>query len=122
MLYNNLFRVFCFFIVLFTANAFKLSMTAHPFKRLAKEVSAALVSASMLATFTPVYVQPAVAATSMYLAADSALPAIGSPAPSFTLPSNAGKDISLSDLKGKRTVLYFYPGDFTQGCTIEAQA
>jgi peroxiredoxin Q/BCP len=38
------------------------------------------------------------------------------------LPSNSGKEISLKDLAGKRTVLYFYPGDFTQGCTIEAQA
>ena len=52
--------------------------------------------------------------------ADS-IPAIGAPAPDFTLPSNAGKDISLKDLAGKRTVLYFYPGDFTSGCTIEAQ-
>jgi cytochrome oxidase Cu insertion factor (SCO1/SenC/PrrC family) len=38
-----------------------------------------------------------------------AIPLVGSPAPDFTLPSSLGKDISLSDLKGKRTVLYFYP-------------
>ena len=38
-----------------------------------------------------------------------AIPLVGTPAPSFKLPSNAGKDISLADLKGKRTVLYFYP-------------
>eukprot|EP01038_Epipyxis_sp_PR26KG_P006461 gene6461-8889_t len=50
------------------------------------------------------------------------IPIVGTPAPEFSLPSNAGKPISLTDLKGKRTVLYFYPGDFTQGCTIEAQA
>jgi peroxiredoxin Q/BCP len=49
------------------------------------------------------------------------LPAVSAPAPAFTLPSNAGKDISVSDLKGKWAVLYFYPGDFTSGCTIEAQ-
>lgn len=49
------------------------------------------------------------------------IPIVGADAPSFVLPSNAGKDISLNDLKGKLTVLYFYPGDFTQGCTIEAQ-
>ncbi|CAM9260390.1 unnamed protein product [Laminaria digitata] len=44
-------------------------------------------------------------------------------APDFTLPSNTGKDISLKDLlkKAKHTVLYFYPGDFTSSCTIEAQ-
>ena len=37
------------------------------------------------------------------------------------MPSNRGKDIGLKDLKGW-TVFYTYPGDFTQGCTIEAQA
>lgn len=67
----------------------------------------------------------AAAVTSLGLLASPALadsiPAIGAPAPDFTLPSNAGKDISLKDLAGKRTVLYFYPGDFTSGCTIEAQ-
>eukprot|EP00607_Mallomonas_marina_P001956 CAMPEP_0182428970 /NCGR_PEP_ID=MMETSP1167-20130531/25165_1 /TAXON_ID=2988 /ORGANISM="Mallomonas Sp, Strain CCMP3275" /LENGTH=187 /DNA_ID=CAMNT_0024612235 /DNA_START=158 /DNA_END=721 /DNA_ORIENTATION=- len=50
-----------------------------------------------------------------------AIPAVGSSAPDFVLPSNAGKSISLNDLKGKWTVLYFYPGDFTEGCTIEAK-
>jgi peroxiredoxin Q/BCP len=40
--------------------------------------------------------------------ADS-IPIVGAPAPDFTLPSNAGRDISLKDLAGKRTVLYFYP-------------
>jgi peroxiredoxin Q/BCP len=39
-----------------------------------------------------------------------------------TLPSNRGKDIALSDYAGKRLVLYTFPGDFTSGCTIEAQA
>ena len=49
------------------------------------------------------------------------LPAVSAPAPSFSLPSNTGKNIGLDDLKGKWGVLYFYPGDFTSGCTIEAQ-
>ncbi|EKX44374.1 peroxiredoxin [Guillardia theta CCMP2712] len=48
------------------------------------------------------------------------LPSVNAPAPDFLLPSNEGKDIGLKDLKGKWTVLYFYPGDFTSGCTIEA--
>ncbi len=47
-------------------------------------------------------------------------PAIGSAAPSFTLPSQLDKPVSLSDFKGKFVVLYFYPKDQTQGCTIEA--
>ena len=50
------------------------------------------------------------------------LPAVNVPAPDFSLPSNRGKNIGLSDLRGKWTVLYFYPGDFTSGCTIEAQS
>ncbi len=37
------------------------------------------------------------------------IPAIGSVAPDFTLPSNFGKDITLQDFVGKTTVLYFYP-------------
>jgi len=46
--------------------------------------------------------------------------AIGSQAPDFTLPNKDGKDISLSDFKGKKVVLYFYPKDSTPGCTTEA--
>lgn len=51
-----------------------------------------------------------------------AQPAIGLPAPSFTLPTNAGEgSLSLSDYQGKWVVLYFYPQDFTSGCTLEAK-
>ncbi|TBN10570.1 thioredoxin-dependent thiol peroxidase [Agrobacterium cavarae] len=45
---------------------------------------------------------------------------IGDEAPDFRLPRNGGGDISLSDLKGKTVVLYFYPKDDTSGCTAEA--
>ncbi|MBI3671538.1 thioredoxin-dependent thiol peroxidase [Candidatus Azambacteria bacterium] len=45
----------------------------------------------------------------------------GDKAPNFILPSSSGKDLSLSDLAGKRVVLYFYPKDMTPGCTAEAQ-
>jgi thioredoxin-dependent peroxiredoxin len=41
-------------------------------------------------------------------------------APDFTLLNQKGEDVSLSELKGKWTVLYFYPKDNTPGCTIEA--
>ena len=46
----------------------------------------------------------------------------GKAAPSFTLPADSGNDISLSDYKGKKVILYFYPKDNTSGCTLEAQA
>lgn len=45
---------------------------------------------------------------------------IGKQAPGFTLPSQDGKEVSLSDFKGKHVVLYFYPKDMTPGCTTEA--
>ena len=44
----------------------------------------------------------------------------GNPAPDFTLNSQEGKPVSLRDFKGKWVVLYFYPKDFTSGCTVEA--
>ena len=45
----------------------------------------------------------------------------GSDAPDFTMRENHGKTIRLSDLKGNRdVVVYFYPEDFTSGCTTEA--
>ena len=44
----------------------------------------------------------------------------GAKAPAFTLESDDGGKVSLSDLKGKKVVLYFYPRDNTPGCTLEA--
>lgn len=49
-------------------------------------------------------------------------PEIGSKAPSFSLKSDAGQVIKLSQFKGKPVVLYFYPKDDTPGCTKEACA
>ena len=49
------------------------------------------------------------------------VPAAGSLAPTFTLLTNEGKEAKLSDFKGKWVVLYFYPKDFTSGCTLEAR-
>lgn len=45
---------------------------------------------------------------------------VGTKAPDFTLKNQEGKDISLSDYKGKKVVLYFYPKDNTPGCTAQA--
>jgi thioredoxin-dependent peroxiredoxin len=44
----------------------------------------------------------------------------GDKAPDFTLPTDGGGSVTLSKLKGKRVVLYFYPKDDTSGCTAEA--
>jgi len=48
------------------------------------------------------------------------MPVVGSAAPTFKLTTNEGKEASLGDFKGKWVVLYFYPKDFTSGCTLEA--
>ncbi len=45
---------------------------------------------------------------------------IGKKAPDFKLKDGTGKEVSLSDFKGKKVVLYFYPKDDTSGCTKEA--
>ena len=48
-------------------------------------------------------------------------PAVGDEAPDFTLVSNEGTEVTLSDYRGQWVVLYFYPKDFTSGCTIQAR-
>ena len=44
----------------------------------------------------------------------------GTIAPDFTLPTDGGGEVTLSDYRGKKVVLYFYPKDDTPGCTTEA--
>lgn len=46
---------------------------------------------------------------------------IGDTAPDFTLPKDGSGEITLSELRGKKVVLYFYPKDDTSGCTSQAQ-
>ena len=53
-------------------------------------------------------------------AAAKTAPEAGTLAPDFTLNSQEGKPVSLHEFKGKWVVLYFYPKDFTSGCTVEA--
>jgi thioredoxin-dependent peroxiredoxin len=48
-------------------------------------------------------------------------PAAGTPAPDFSLTTSDGSQVSLKDYRGKWVVLYFYPKDFTSGCTMEAK-
>jgi peroxiredoxin len=51
-----------------------------------------------------------------------ALPDVGSVAPDFTLPSTAGTDVTLSQLRGRPVLLAFYPLAFTSTCTSELSA
>ncbi len=48
-------------------------------------------------------------------------PEVGKPAPDFSLTTGDGSQVSLKDFRGKWVVLYFYPKDFTSGCTMEAR-
>lgn len=51
----------------------------------------------------------------------AAMPKVGDPAPAFAAPDQDGKTVALADFAGKIIVLlYFYPKDFTGGCTKEA--
>ena len=61
------------------------------------------------------------AVASLQAAEPQKQPTVGAPAPEFSLTSNDGSAVSLKDYKGKWVVLYFYPKDFTSGCTLEAQ-
>ena len=53
--------------------------------------------------------------------ADADTPVAGAPAPDFTLTNNEGQPTKLQEYRGKWVVLYFYPKDFTSGCTLEAR-
>ena len=44
----------------------------------------------------------------------------GDPAPDFTLPDDAGNQVSLADLRGRKVIVYFYPAAMTPGCTKQA--
>lgn len=48
------------------------------------------------------------------------MPTVGDLAPDFTLPTDSGEELTLSSLRGRPVVLYFYPKDDTSGCTTEA--
>ncbi len=58
---------------------------------------------------------------SVAFAAEQSVPTAGINAPDFSLTTNEGKPASLKDYRGKWIVLYFYPKDFTSGCTVEAR-
>jgi peroxiredoxin Q/BCP len=57
----------------------------------------------------------------MFAAETQKQPATGTAAPDFSLTTGDGSQASLKDYRGKWVVLYFYPKDFTSGCTLEAK-
>jgi peroxiredoxin Q/BCP len=61
------------------------------------------------------------ACASLHAAEESKQPASGTAAPDFRLATGDGSQVSLKDFRGKWIVLYFYPKDFTGGCTLEAK-
>lgn len=80
-------------------------------RRLLQALFMACLSLLSLFNFTPAA-----------LALGGKLPDLDQPAPTFTLPTNTGEGtVSLTDYQGKWVVLYFYPKDFTSGCTLEAR-
>src|SRR5881275_1051015 len=59
--------------------------------------------------------------TSMAATESQTQPEVRKPAPDFSLTTGDGSQVSLKDYRGKWVVLYFYPKDFTTGCTMEAR-
>ena len=74
----------------------------------------------MKQVFLGILVLVVVVAAMSLLGFAASMPAVGSAAPEFTLNSQDGTPVSLKDFHGKWVVLYFYPKDFTSGCTVEA--
>lgn len=76
----------------------------------------------ILAVFTSLLllVQPSFASAPVSAPAVDTL-AVGKPAPDFTLPAQDGKPVGPKDVAGRWVVLYFYPKDFTSGCSLEAR-
>src|SRR3954471_3104162 len=72
----------------------------------------------MTKTFTIVAAAALALGITAGFAAD--VPQVGQQAPDFSLPSQEGPNVSIKQFRGKWVVLYFYPKDMTQGCTIEA--
>lgn len=79
-------------------------------------LSLALGLALLVVAHPVLHATPAPQAAQM----DQQMPAVGATAPDFKLSSQEGTTVSLHDYKGKWVILYFYPKDMTQGCTIEA--
>ena len=92
--------------------------TRRPFPIAA--VPAAILAATLALAAAPAMAQAPAAPSTPAPEVAPQPPAAGSAAPDFTLTSNEGRQVALKDFRGKWVVLYFYPKDFTGGCTLEA--
>jgi peroxiredoxin Q/BCP len=104
-----------------TAKKTKRSSAAG--RKATKKASEAPVAVEAPAAAAPVAETISLTATpSTAAVGDTGLPVqVGDSAPDFTLEADDGSTVSLSGLRGKKVVLYFYPRDNTPGCTIEAR-
>jgi peroxiredoxin Q/BCP len=75
---------------------------------------------AFMKVFSVLFATLVLAATFAVAADQPQPPTAGNQAPAFSLPSQEGAQVSLDQFRGKWVVLYFYPKDFTSGCTIEA--
>jgi thioredoxin-dependent peroxiredoxin len=71
-------------------------------------------------TFIAAFAVSVLVASASLAAEPQQPPAVGANAPAFSLPSQEGASVSLDQVRGQWVVLYFYPKDFTSGCTLEA--
>jgi peroxiredoxin Q/BCP len=77
---------------------------------------------SLISTFLLAFTLLWLGLSTPVLALGGELPPLNQAAPAFTLPTNTGEgQVSLSDYQGQWVVVYFYPQDFTSGCTLEAR-
>jgi peroxiredoxin Q/BCP len=74
----------------------------------------------ILSAVLPTFATAPAASTPVSAPASDTL-AVGRPAPDFTLPAQDGKPVGPKDVAGRWVVLYFYPKDFTGGCSLEAR-
>jgi thioredoxin-dependent peroxiredoxin len=94
-------------------------MTGHPVYYLDRQNNVSEVKTSMSKLFLLLSILVISASAALALAIAEP-PIVGSSAPDFTLTTNEGNQAALKDFRGKWVVLYFYPKDFTSGCTLEA--
>jgi thioredoxin-dependent peroxiredoxin len=77
--------------------------------------------ANAIVAIVAIVVLGLMAMPSTFAGAAGEAPAVGTAAPEFSMTTNEGKPATLKDFRGQWVVLYFYPKDFTSGCTLQAR-